>query len=1042
MAKTKDTSHKSNRLIKNFVVLVIIALTFLTIILRTGGIVTDHKHGVADWHPDSGRYYVQLGQYIAGNYRPIAKGPLYTGNPYANILFLSWIWHAANEIVCFMGYGPLKSDSLTLSGLSRVFYIFISVMTVLTMIPIGRYFFDSYFVGLLSAFIFAISPLAIQLVHTIKPEPLLTCFLLLSTFFVLLVSKERKLVFYIFAGIFAGLATAVKYNGSVVMLFLFIIHVLKIHQDFQSHPLWEKIVRIFISYRFLTACVLWAFFFYLTEPVLWPDLIAGIEHIRHYLRVTALWALPKEVYGKQLEIFFINIKWIPHNVSLLFKTVNPYFMFLAIIGVLFSKRELFSMVLKLALLPFLLVFILFLTKHSIGEEYLFNSFPFIFILSAVGFYSIYERLSGKLSGKFLYMAILITGIGYGLYIGFSEAAYFSIGNIRYYANTWVNSNLDKQCIHAAMNTLYCRKNYCRKTREPVFYIASNIRKGDIPRPGNIILKTFQLERSKPFMHHLRGHKIMVFTPKGRVFNGMPIIPRCPIPRFPSKEFVCTRFLNGVDFNPGFYTFLLRPSQTYNFRFISSRPLKSVNCRFLNCNVSNIITVNNDLKNPVKMLPFEKKNVEIQLVPSFPWRAPYIYNIFVHVQGSFSLIKFDPFCSHKSVTDLNNYSFYSSKISFEEYFKRTYKYDYNYLKSQLVVDVPLKHIKNNKKIDFYIKKRMNGNYAKLNREPVFLEAGHYLLEVELESFLRVGDLAIAYVLAPPRTLAKVILTHEKLKNLIATAKNNYKLKIPFKVNNGSLVKVLFTMKGSGFFEIKKTTLKTLFQANERQRIAQRYISNILKNPRHSYNINFIERISPDLINGKNAYALGSLLLQHNDLSHAELWLRAACEKNPVNKKYFSTLVALYRKMGKEKEARENEEKLKRLNFLTYGEWDFQSGFALKAVRFPAAIVKGVEVEVKFYLYLPAVSPDQSVFLAFEKEGNFYFGKDFSLFAIKTKGELSEISGSLAIPKGIPSGKYKVYFTFRMPKTDFRYRILKFNKIENKRKVLIKEILINN
>jgi len=101
-----------------------------------------------------------------------------------------------------------------------------------------------------------------------------------------------------------------------------------------------------------------------------------------------------------------------------------------------------------------------------------------------------------------------------------------------------------------------------------------------------------------------------------------------------------------------------------------------------------------------------------------------------------------------------------------------------------------------------------------------------------------------------------------------------------------------------------------------------------------------------------------------------------------------------------------------------------------------------VEVKFYLYLPAVSPDQSVFLAFEKEGNFYFGKDFSLFAIKTKGELSEISGSLAIPKGIPSGKYKVYFTFRMPKTDFRYRILKFNKIENKRKVLIKEILINN
>jgi len=109
-------------------VFIIIFITVLTIFLRTGGIVTDHMHGVSDWHPDSGRYFAQERMYIAGNYRPYAKSSLYSGNPYANILFLSWMWRALNEIAIYTGQEPIRTDSAFLSVMGRVFYIFLSII--------------------------------------------------------------------------------------------------------------------------------------------------------------------------------------------------------------------------------------------------------------------------------------------------------------------------------------------------------------------------------------------------------------------------------------------------------------------------------------------------------------------------------------------------------------------------------------------------------------------------------------------------------------------------------------------------------------------------------------------------------------------------------------------------------------------------------------------------------------------------------------------------------------------------------------------------
>ncbi len=222
----------SDKLYLRFALALIIII--LTLTTRMSGITTDWRQGIADWHPDAARYFAQEKKYIHHHYSPIRKGPLYTGNPYGNILILSWIWHGVNKTASLMGYDtPIGMGPFTLSKIGRVFYIFLSILLGLLLFFLSEYLFQSLIVAFLSAFFFAVSPLAIGLTHTIKPEVPLTFFLTLSATFAILISQKRKIAYYVFAGVFAGIATAVKYNGSIVLFFLFLVHTYKV---FNSYP--------------------------------------------------------------------------------------------------------------------------------------------------------------------------------------------------------------------------------------------------------------------------------------------------------------------------------------------------------------------------------------------------------------------------------------------------------------------------------------------------------------------------------------------------------------------------------------------------------------------------------------------------------------------------------------------------------------------------------------------------------------------------------------------------------------------------------------
>ena len=103
--------------------------------------------------------------------------------------------------------------------------------------------------------------------------------------------------------------------------------------------------------------------------------------------------------------------------------------------------------------------------------------------------------------------------------------------------------------------------------------------------------------------------------------------------------------------------------------------------------------------------------------------------------------------------------------------------------------------------------------------------------------------------------------------------------------------------------------------------------------------------------------------------------------------------------------------------------------------------GKPIQIKMYLRLPKIDNIHTAFLFFKKDKNFYFGKDFRLLNAKPVGEFYSVQDKIQVPPSIPCGLYSLYFTFRIPKSDFRYKVIEENgKIGKKDCILIKKILI--
>jgi hypothetical protein len=855
--------------------------------------------------------------------------------------------------------------------------------------------------------------------------------------------QKRKISYYIFAGIFAGIATAVKYNGAIALPFLFLIHTYTTFQDHKEEPLTKKIAATFLSLPLLLSIIFWGIFFYALEPILWHNLKTGLQYIRAYLDVAAFVGIPRQFYGHSLKTLIYNIECMPRNLWMFFRCVSLLVITLSLLGIILStqKRKAYILI----AFPIIILLFLFLTKSLFGEEYLLHPLPFIYILGGLGCHTLLNLSRRSHFNKIAVFYIVIPFVVlYSLYVGFRETKYAAIGNIRYYANEWAAKNLKGQCINYLPYTLLPRYNFCTR-KASIFVVPSPEtykRNYRLPK-GSMLLKTFQVEKTKPLLHHLRGHQIRFFAYKGKNFTSQPHIPIIPTPNPHTLRRYTVRFLNGINFDPGYCKFSLVPQFQHIFKLISFQTLKNIKILVKNSNVVNVVKI---LDRTYKFLPFEEKILHLPVSRCFPWVYPYIYvlpmkslnDVLINIQPSHNALV-GAFV--KKELESNRMNFWPfGKNSFIKTYKSIYLYDFKCLKNLLFKTVPLDLLERiDTTTDFYHKKNKD-DFCLFYKAPVFLEKGIYSCNIMSHLCLKKRSKLTFKVITPSRILSEKIVTKDTLKKMHTAngCLDRYLIQLHFKTSSWCLTHVLIEAEGNCKIKVDEISFKTDMKSLLRERIETEAINYFLKHDKKLDPL-FLEKLDPDKLNFRQDFNIATSLYKNRLIEKALMWYKSAHKKNPISITCASRIMEISHLQGNLQEEECFKNILNKLASLEYGPWRFETGFSLNAISISHKTFKTNSIPFILYLTLPNISGDQAVSITLKNRKD-SFEKSISLLKSKSLGDIYTIKGKIDLPVNVPSGTYDVFFTFKIPKVDYKYRILSHGNPLEKREIKISQICI--
>ncbi len=324
-------------------------------------------------------------------------------------------------------FSPLKQDiffylknpeqfaKIYLAG--RYTVVLFALLTILFVYLIGKRLYNER-VGLLSSLFLAVTPLFVIQSHYIKPDIPLAFWVVLSFYFALSIIETRRLKYYIFSGIAAGLAMGSKYPGILAIFPIIVAHFIG-QRGFQFRKNKPLLMVGFVTF----------FTFFLTSPY-------TIFHFSRFWR-DLLWTAAGGISKSPLYQFFNSFLYYP--ITMFLYAISPFLFLLIFASILFALRFhtskgffLFS-----AILPFILL--MFLVSGS--ETYGLPAYPFLAILAGIFFErSVLKREISLFTKSLLTFAI----IGIAFYYTFSFERIAERDDVRMETSLWIEENIPEK----------------------------------------------------------------------------------------------------------------------------------------------------------------------------------------------------------------------------------------------------------------------------------------------------------------------------------------------------------------------------------------------------------------------------------------------------------------------------------------------------------------------------------------------------------------------------------------------------------------------
>ncbi len=287
--------------------------------------------------------------------------------------------------------------------------------TIYLIYLIGKKLFNKQ-VGLLSALFLSLSFLHIQLSHFARHWVPATFFVTLVVLFSILIYQKRDNRYYIWAGIFLGLAFGASYITGVGLIIFLFAHFLSGPGNFLK-KIKDKNLWIAVSIFLILAVV-----FVVLHPQEFTRILFGEDSGTRD---------PKTLVGL-LSAFVFHLKNLWY-----FETTALVFAVLGIIILFFKSKKTLTLLLSLPVFYILSLYFLF---HS-EVRYTVFILPLLCLLAGFGLNFVFNIVLAKKIGKSLFVIIFVFTFLYPLSVAFKYDYLLTRKDSRVMAKEWIENNI-------------------------------------------------------------------------------------------------------------------------------------------------------------------------------------------------------------------------------------------------------------------------------------------------------------------------------------------------------------------------------------------------------------------------------------------------------------------------------------------------------------------------------------------------------------------------------------------------------------------------